>query len=412
MQTSAIGGQAASDVFDLSPDLHAFLELFEEGVVLFNDQQQVIYSNPAASQFASSAGLGSIDQLMSLLPVQAHDASADSSWLCDIVDEPRSLVLAARLYPLRRGRLNGRALLLRDVSDLRAHEKELTQRHAELQEAYVRLAGTREQLLQSEKMASIGQLAAGIAHEINNPIGYVHSNLTTLRDYARGLLDLIDTYHKAMQSADPLAERNELDNQRQRLDFDFVSSDLPQLLNESREGIERVRKIVQDLKEFSHVGREEEWKRADLHRGLESTLNIVWNDLKYKAKINREFSDLPLVECLPSELNQVFMNLLLNAAHAIGERGEITLRSGTEAEHAWIEISDSGKGIPEEVLPRIFDPFFTTKPVGTGTGLGLSISYGIIKKHHGRIEASNRPEGGACFRITLPVTHQSGLSSE
>ena len=138
---------------------------------------------------------------------------------------------------------------------------------------------------------------------------------------------------------------------------------------------------MQDLKDFSHAGREAGWRRVDLHKGLESTLNIVWNDLKYKARVERQFGRLPLVECHPSEINQVFMNLLLNASHAIGERGTITLSSGHDParDEAWISIRDSGPGIGAEALPRIFDPFFTTKPVGTGTGLGLSISYGIIK---------------------------------
>jgi signal transduction histidine kinase len=398
---------AASPRLMFTPDLHAFLEMIEEGVVLLDARRRPVYANPAARRFASRIAAPGPDlldpaRLLALLPPEALDLPASARWSGDARDPDGPLVMWARIYPWREEG-EGSLMMLRDVSEIRARQDELKRRHAELQQTYARLAGTQEQLLQSEKMASIGQLAAGIAHEINNPIGYVHSNLTSLREYARGLLELIAAYDEALQSTDPAAARAAIDAQRQRIDYDFVSSDLPQLLSESREGIERVRKIVQDLKDFSHVGRDDAWRKADLHKGLESTLNIVWNDLKYKAKVVKEYGELPLVECLPSELNQVFMNLLLNAGQAIGDRGVITLRTGASADEAWVSIGDSGPGIPEDVLPKIFDPFFTTKPVGQGTGLGLSISYSIVAKHHGRIEVASPPGGGAVFTVVLPV---------
>ena len=164
---------------------------------------------------------------------------------------------------------------------------------------------------------------------------------------------------------------------------------------------------MRNLKDFSYSGRDDSWKSADLHAGLDSTINIVWNELKYKVTLERHYGKLPLVQCRPSELNQVFMNILLNASHAIDERGTITVSTGVEGDEVWVEIQDSGHGIPEEILQRIFDPFFTTKPVGSGTGLGLSISYGIVKKHNGRIEARNIPGAGACFRIMLPIRQPS-----
>jgi signal transduction histidine kinase len=163
-----------------------------------------------------------------------------------------------------------------------------------------------------------------------------------------------------------------------------------------------VKNIVQDLKDFSHVD-EAEWQWSDLHHGLDSTLNIVWNELKYKAEVVKEYGAPPEIECIPSQLNQVFMNLLVNAAHAIENRGTITIRTGHDGDGAWVEITDDGKGIAPEHLERIFDPFFTTKPVGKGTGLGLSLSYGIVKKHKGRIEVDSRPGMGARFRVWLPV---------
>lgn len=266
-----------------------------------------------------------------------------------------------------------------------------------------RLEEAQNQLLQSEKMASIGQLAAGVAHEINNPIGYVYSNLSTLEKYLADIFAVLAAY-EALEPAlgeysDALAEIRQL---KARVDFDFLKDDITALMAESAEGIARVKKIVQDLKDFSHVD-EAEWQWTDLHKGLDSTLNIVNNELKYKANVVRRYGELPLVECLSSQLNQVFMNILVNAAHAIEEHGTITVRTGADGDEVWVEIEDSGKGIAREHLNRIFDPFFTTKPVGKGTGLGLSLSYGIVQKHHGRIEVESEPGRGTTFRVRLPV---------
>jgi two-component system, NtrC family, sensor kinase len=175
---------------------------------------------------------------------------------------------------------------------------------------------------------------------------------------------------------------------------------------QSKEGISRVRKIVQDLKDFSRVDAHQEWRWANLHEGIDSTLNIVNNEVKYKAEVVKLYGQLPLVHCLASELNQVFMNLLVNAAHAItAERGTITIRTGVDpsAATAWLEFSDNGAGISKENIGRIFDPFFTTKPVGKGTGLGLSLSYGIVRKHQGQLDVRSEPGQGTTFRITLPV---------
>jgi signal transduction histidine kinase len=183
-------------------------------------------------------------------------------------------------------------------------------------------------------------------------------------------------------------------------------------MSESREGIKRVRKIVQDLKDFSRVDADRDWELADLHTGLDSTLNIVSNEIKYKADVVKEYGELPLVECLLSELNQVFMNLLMNASHAIeGARGRIVLRTGTAGDEVWVEVSDTGGGIAPENLGRIFDPFFTTKPVGKGTGLGLSLSYGIVKKHHGRFDVRSTVGQGTTFRMTIPVRHEASLTT-
>jgi signal transduction histidine kinase len=191
---------------------------------------------------------------------------------------------------------------------------------------------------------------------------------------------------------------------REQVDLAFLQEDILALMAESRDGIERVRKIVQDLKDFSRVDAHQQWQWADLHQGIDSTLNIVNNEVKYKADIVKEYGAIPEVECLPSQINQVIMNIVVNGAQAIeGRRGRITIRTGASGGNVWIEIADNGCGIPQAIQSRIFDPFFTTKPIGTGTGLGLSLSYGIIQKHRGRIDMQSEEGVGTTFRIELPI---------
>ena len=268
------------------------------------------------------------------------------------------------------------------------------------------------QLVQSEKLASIGQLAAGVAHEINNPVGYVLSNFGTLTKYLEDLFRMLGAYEAAEPQLAGTVAADRLAAIKREIDLDYLKEDVPKLMAESREGIARVRKIVQDLKDFSHVDERREWEWTDLHRGIDSTLNIVNNEIKYKAEVIKAYGTLPDVQCLSSELNQVFMNLLVNAAQAINKaRGTIYIRTGTEDDRAWVEIEDDGCGIAKENLTRIFDPFFTTKPVGKGTGLGLSLAYGIVKKHHGRIDVDSTPGKGSRFRITIPVQQPQQASA-
>lgn len=266
-----------------------------------------------------------------------------------------------------------------------------------------------EKLLQADKLASIGQLAAGIAHEINNPIGYIHSNLGTLGEYIGNLLHLMMAYDNLLHDAIPNDDirRAKIDAVRQKHDYEFLINDLPVLLSESREGIERVRKIVQDLRDFSRAGYTEDWAIADLRQGLDSTLNIVWNDLKYKCEVRRNYGEIPQVECRPSQLNQVFLNILVNAGQAIDQQGIIDIVTGGDGDTVFVEIADNGKGIAPENVSRIFDPFFTTKPVGQGTGLGLSMSYNIVRKHGGHIDVRSTPGVGTTFRIVLPVRQRA-----
>ena len=394
---------ALSAASSWSGDILWALSVVEDAALLLDGAHA--HGNEAARALAARAfperNAPAPDALLELLPEDAWtNARRDGRWRGSALAADGALVLDIAAYAGTHEGRERRFVMFDDVSARAGRESELGQRQDELRRTYHRLASAQEQLLQSEKMASIGQLAAGVAHEINNPIGYVHSNLGTLREYCAALVALIEAYAAGSQDEEPDAPLRKL---RERLDIDFILGDLPQLLDESREGIERVTKIVQDLKEFSHVGRDEQMRPADLHKGLDSTLNIVWNELKYKVQLEKHYGELPPVECHASELNQVFMNLLINAGQAIAERGTIVLATGVDEGRVWVSIADSGCGIPEDALQRIFDPFFTTKPIGSGTGLGLAIAYRIVAKHHGRIEVQSRPGFGSTFRVVLPA---------
>lgn len=381
-----------------------------QGVLLFSAEGQIVLANSAIIESLQpylDQRTSTVVKVDALFPTGAlTQARVDGYWVGSLPLGDR--VMIANLYCDSRQSQDLFFALFHPIEGQEDYEKELQQRHAELRRAYMRLNGAEDKLLHSEKMASIGQLAAGVAHEINNPIGYVHSNLGSLQEYLRSLFTLIEAYERALESSDPKSLIPEIDEIRQRSDIDFIIRDLPQLIVESREGIERVTRIVRDLKDFSYSDRSESWKRVDLHAGLESTINIIWNEIKYKVTLHRDYSDLPLVECLPSELNQVYMNLLLNAGQAIPERGSITVSTGCEGEMVWIQFDDTGCGIEPDLMQRIFDPFFTTKPVGRGTGLGLAISYGIVNKHHGRIDVTSVPDQGSTFRIVLPTCQPRG----
>ncbi|CAM3858210.1 ATP-binding protein [Roseateles saccharophilus] len=292
--------------------------------------------------------------------------------------------------------------LLQDRTEVRRVQRELELNYERIKQTNSRLEEAQNQLLQSEKMASIGQLAAGVAHEINNPIGFVSSNLGSLRGYIEPVFGLLKLLKRLPAAALPSELSAELRRVDAAVDLDFVQEDLPQLLDESEEGLSRVKKIVQDLKDFSRVDHAD-WQDADLNAGLDSTLNVVMNEVKYKAEVRKNYGVLPPVRCIAAQLNQVFMNLIVNAAHAIPERGTLTLSSRAENDWVCIEVADTGTGMTEEVKRRIFEPFFTTKPVGKGTGLGLSLSFSIVQKHGGRIEVDSEPGVGTRFYVWIPV---------
>lgn len=279
---------------------------------------------------------------------------------------------------------------------------ELKQSAEKLAFAYQELQTTQARMLQREKMATIGQLAAGVAHEINNPIGFISSNLATLGKYVERLSAFVSRQTDICTPCMSTGMLAELEKARLELKIDRILADLSPLIAESLDGVGRVRTIVRELKSFSRAD-EGEYQSADIIECLDSAINIVWNELKYKATLRKDYGNIPPVKCYPQQLNQVFMNLLINAAHAIDRQGEINISARHENNEVIIVISDTGSGIPQENLDKIFEPFFTTKDSGKGTGLGLSISYDIVKRHHGEITAESAPGKGTAFTVRIPV---------
>ena len=253
-----------------------------------------------------------------------------------------------------------------------------------------------KRLVQSEKLASLGELAAGVAHEINNPVGYVSSNLTTLQKY-------LAVYEKVLDA--PEADSEEMTALKKKLNYAFIRDDLQNLVKETQEGVGRVKAIIQDLKDYARTNAATHYVASDIQVGLKSTLNIARNQLKNRADVRLALGNLPLVECAPSQIDQVFLNLIVNAAQAMpeGKMGLIDIRTDCNEQDVWIEVQDNGPGIAPEVMKKIFDPFFTTKDPGTGTGLGLSVSQNIIQQHGGKLEVSSTVGVGTTFKITLPI---------
>ena len=284
------------------------------------------------------------------------------------------------------------------TQELSLTHQQLSQRHQQLQTAYQELTQTQEQLIQSEKMASLGLLVAGVAHELNNPVSYVDSNLEFIEEYATNLAAIVKA---CAESSDPPMQ----DQRPNLMHIESLVETLHELIASSREGTERIKKIVLDLRVFSRTD-DLGLMVADLHEGLESTLNLLAKEYRNRITVHRDYGNLPRVECYPGQINQVFMNLLQNAAQAIPHRGEVWIKTAWEGNWVSIKIQDNGIGIAEHDLARIFDPFFTTKPVGSGTGLGLSISYGIIEKHRGKMQVHSKVNEGTTLTIQLPIRHQ------
>jgi two-component system NtrC family sensor kinase len=279
---------------------------------------------------------------------------------------------------------------------------EIEQQRQELDKIYTDLKAAQSQIVQGEKMASIGQLAAGVAHEINNPMGFISSNLRSLAKYTKKLIDYISLMERAPNEG---ISDEDIKAERKKLNLDFLIEDIVDLIAESLDGADRVKNIVQNLKTFSRIDQAEE-QLIDINACLDSTIAIVWNEIKYKAELQKNYAQVPKILCNPQELAQVFTNILVNAAQAIEAEGVITIDSNFTLDQVIITISDNGCGIEEKNQKKIFEPFFTTKEVGKGTGLGMSISYDIIKKHKGDIRVSSQVGHGTTFTIELPINQK------
>jgi len=286
--------------------------------------------------------------------------------------------------------------------------KELHFAHDALKSAYHKLKNQNEQLLHQEKLASIGQLAAGVAHEINNPISFVKSNLGTLNRYTDKIVKVMHTYQSALTtlfSGDAINKEaiiNSIQVIEEEIDIDYILGDLSSLLKESQEGAERIQGIVEGLKNFSRQDTSE-LELLDIHECLNNTFRLLNNEIKHKAELVTNFGVIPTLLGHPGSFGQVLLNLIVNACQAIDDFGKITVTTQTNNSSIIISIEDNGKGIDKNDVTRIFDPFFTTKEVGEGTGLGLSISHGIIKKHQGTLDVKSEVGRGTCFTITLPI---------
>lgn len=419
MGTSLIEGNASGDVingiFDELVDYAKYHFADEErlmkeaglapGYQELHHQQHQQFVEQVASMWKGRAELGNpTDELHGFLAswLTFHIMEEDHSMARQITLVKQGMAAETVFLGDRRRANKSNSVLLAAMQKL---YHVLSRQNKALVDANVRLeekvAERTRELLQSEKMAAVGQLAAGVAHEINNPIGFVNSNLGTLRVYTTQLLKIADecaehvTLHPEVSAA--------LIKIMAEIDLAYLREDIGPLLNQSQEGLDRVKKIVDALKDFAHADNTE-MVETDLLAGLENTLNVAWNEIKYKAEVIRKLNPLPLVRCIPGQINQVLMNLLVNAAQSIEGFGSITLSSGSDGKEVWVEIADSGVGMPEATRKHMFEPFFTTKPVGTGTGLGLSISWDIIvKKHGGRIDVESEPGKGTSMRVWLPI---------
>ncbi|EDX86318.1 ATPase, histidine kinase-, DNA gyrase B-, and HSP90-like domain protein [Synechococcus sp. PCC 7335] len=305
------------------------------------------------------------------------------------------------------------ALLRQVINEFKESQTFLEQQSYELEQTCINLKFAQAQLIQAEKMSALGQLVAGVAHEINNPVNFIYGNLSHLEDYIHSLLSFLKLYEARYPNPDA-----NIRQQGEEMDIAFIKEDAQNILSSMTIGTERIREIVLSLRNFSRMD-EAECKFVDIHEGIESTLQILQHRLKAQSnraeiKIVRDFGDLPLVECFAGQLNQVVMNIIANAIDAIEtslhnnsldrEELQIMLQTKASADSVVISIADNGTGMPLTVRERIFEPFFTTKPVGKGTGMGMAISYQIIvEKHSGKIECFSDQGVGTKFVITIPI---------
>jgi two-component system NtrC family sensor kinase len=301
--------------------------------------------------------------------------------------------------------LERRALLC----SARRYKLDLERRNEELRESKEKLERLQAQMVHSEKMASLGQLAAGVAHELNNPAGFIFGNMEILKECTSGLERLLKFYETASLSAEESAQVRRI---KDEIDYENTLDDLCSILADCHDGAERIRDVVQNLRTFSRLD-EADFKKVDIHEGLDATIRLLSRYYTSgEVELYRDYADLPLVDCYAGQLNQVWMNLLANAAHAVKDGGDVRVTTRQEGQMAVVRVSDTGIGIAPEYLKKIFDPFFTTKPVGDGTGLGLSVTYSIIERHGGTITVESHLGVGTTFTVTIPIDAKPGAGKQ
>jgi two-component system NtrC family sensor kinase len=286
----------------------------------------------------------------------------------------------------------------------RIYKTDLEKQNIELAKSKAELERLQAQLVQSEKMASLGQLAAGVAHELNNPAGFIYGNMDILAGYLKSLEILFDAWDSIKLSSE---YPSSLDAIETKINYTTLRRELSMILADCREGAERICDVVKNLRLFSRLD-EAEFKSVDVNEGISSTLRLL--SQYYSASsilLEKHYGNLPLVDCYASQLNQVWMNLLVNAAQAVGDNGKVAIETKLEGDNIVVVIADNGSGISDEQISKIFDPFFTTKPVGVGTGLGLSTSYGIVEKHCGTISVQSKLDQGTTFTVRIPVRQET-----
>ena len=348
------------------------IELLREITARYPDTMVVMVSGIARTQRVLDAvRLGAYDYLLKPCDLDVLSMTVERAL------ERRALLRAARYYKI-----------------------DLERRNEELRRSKAELESLQAQIIQSEKMASLGQLAAGVAHELNNPAGFLYGNMEMLGDLARGLERLLRFYETVPLGGEEAARVGAI---KVEIGYETTLEDLRSIIEDCRDGAERIRDVVQNLRTFSRLD-EAEFKKVDIHEGIDSTLRLLtrfYGD--GRVRLSRDYGELPPVDCYAGQLNQVWLNLLVNAAYAVRDGGEVRITTRSEGERVVVRVSDTGRGIAPEHLTRIFDPFFTTKPVGEGTGLGLSVTYSIVERHVGEITVESEQGRGTTFTVTLPV---------